>query len=73
MIFKNYLTYNFVVVRKDNIQKDAYYDRQLNTYKKVQVEHMLQPSNMYIRYVLCYVVHAIESYFRLRLPKIREK
>ena len=43
MIFKNYLTYNFVVkaVRKDNIQKDAYYDRQLNTYKKVQVEHML--------------------------------
>ena len=29
------------IVRKDNIQKDAYYDRQLNTYKKVQVEHML--------------------------------
>ena len=41
MIFKKDLIYNFVVVRKDNIQKDAYYDRQLNTYKKVQVEHML--------------------------------
>ena len=29
------------IVRKDNIQKDAYYDRQLNTYQKGQVEHML--------------------------------